>query len=80
MYKPGATPTSLSGAIVWVAEELQRIGDAFSKGTAREVEFLNVAPAKPREGMLYGADGTNWDPGSGQGVYSYYGGAWHKLG
>ena len=41
---------------------------------------LNVAPDKPRAGMVALADGTNWNPGSGAGVYAYYGGAWVKLG
>lgn len=40
---------------------------------------LNVAPAKPREGMVVLADGTNWDPGSGAGYYGYRDGAWRAL-
>lgn len=39
----------------------------------------NAALARPREGMLAFADGTNWNPGSGQGIYAYYGAAWVKL-
>jgi hypothetical protein len=39
----------------------------------------HVAPAKPREGMLVYADGTDWNPGSGAGYYVYYAGAWHPL-
>lgn len=41
---------------------------------------LNAAPARPREGMIAFADGTNWNPGSGQGIYAYHGGAWNLLG
>lgn len=41
---------------------------------------LNVAPDKPRDGLIAKADGTNWNPGSGEGVYCYYGGSWHLLG
>ena len=40
----------------------------------------NRAPDKPRVGQTVLADGTNWNPGSGAGVYTYYGGSWHKLG
>ena len=64
----------------WVREELARISIVFEMALARNVEFLNVAPAKPREGMICGADGTNWDPGSGKGIYAYYDSAWNFLG
>src|SRR3990167_7620016 len=37
---------------------------------------LNVAPTKPEEGLLRYADGTNWNPGSGAGLYRYTSGAW----
>lgn len=39
----------------------------------------NVEPLRPTEGMVRIADGTNWDPGSGAGMYLYLGGAWNKL-
>lgn len=45
-----------------------------------QLQELNVAPLKPRTGMVVLADGTNWDPGSGAGFYGYYGAAWVKLG
>lgn len=64
----------------WIREELSRIAAVFDIALARNVEFLNAAPAKPREGMITGADGTNWNPGSGKGVYVYYSSAWHLLG
>lgn len=66
--------------VEWLVRELTRVGASFEMGLCRNVEFLNVAPDKPREGMTVGADGTNWNPGSGQGVYTYYAGSWHKLG
>lgn len=40
---------------------------------------LKVAPAKPREGDFAFADGTNWNPGAGRGLYQYVSGAWAKL-
>jgi hypothetical protein len=71
---------SLAELARWVMQELRRISIAIGIGLAREVEFRNAAPAKPREGMITGADGVNWNPGSGKGVYAYYTGAWHFLG
>ncbi len=44
------------------------------------LEELHREPADKRTGMTCLADGTDWDPGSGAGVYTYYGSAWNKLG
>jgi hypothetical protein len=43
------------------------------------LQVLNVAPDKPRDGMVVLADGTNWNPGSGAGFYGRSGGAWVKF-
>ena len=37
---------------------------------------LNVEPPKPREGAIRYADGTNWNPGSGAGLYRFTSGSW----
>jgi hypothetical protein len=66
--------------VAFILRELLKISAAFSRGYAREIEFLNVAPDKPFEGLTVGADGTNWNPGGGKGVYTYYSSAWNKLG
>ena len=64
----------------WAMREFSKIQRVMEIAIARNVEFLNAEPDKLREGMVRGADGTNWDPGSGQGVYAYYNSAWNKLG
>lgn len=79
------TPSNFSGAsdsdqTRWMYQELTRIALVLNLGISRNVEETNVAPSKPRDGMIVFADGTNWDPGSGRGFYGYYTGAWHKLG
>lgn len=79
-YEPSLVPEKPEDIPRFLQEELTRLAGVLSLGLARSVEFLDVAPSKPREGMVYGADGTNWNPGSGQGVYCYYGSAWHLLG
>lgn len=43
------------------------------------LQILNAEPAKPRDGMIAHADGTNWNPGSGAGPYAYIGGTWTAL-
>lgn len=45
-----------------------------------QMTVMYAAPSKPRTGWLVYADGTSWNPGSGEGVYVYTsGGAWSKL-
>jgi hypothetical protein len=41
---------------------------------------LTAEPKILKEGLTVLADGTVWDPGSGAGLYTYYGSSWHKLG
>ncbi len=45
-----------------------------------QMEVAHMVPDKPRNGMLVEADGTNWNPGSGAGLYIYRSGAWVKVG
>ena len=78
-YTPAPTPLDVREIPRYLIEELHRIETALKDQSAKRIEFRNVAPAKPREGMLYGADGVNWNPGAGKGVYCYYGGTWTKL-
>jgi hypothetical protein len=59
--------------------------EALAQASARsrpsiQLQTLHTAPARVGDGLCVLADGTNWDPGSGAGIYGYYGGAWHKLG
>lgn len=43
------------------------------------IEITNVEPSKPDDGDVYYADGVNWNPGAGRGLYAYVSGAWTKL-
>lgn len=42
-------------------------------------QVVSVAPARPQEGMVAHADGTNWNPGAGAGPYAYISGVWTPL-
>ena len=77
-YTPEATPDVLTAE--YLQSELLRISGEFAKiEQGRFLPVLSVSPKKPREGMLAVADGTNWDPGSGKGLYEYKSGGWVKL-
>lgn len=65
-----------------VYRELQKIGTALQGPEPQFVGLakLEAAPAKPFDGMTVYADGTVWNPGGGEGVYTWYAAAWNRLG
>lgn len=70
----------LEALVGWVDRELSVVEQALREQDYIQLVELHVEPAKPRSGLTVLADGTDWNPGSGAGVYTYYGSAWHKLG
>lgn len=44
------------------------------------LEEIHAVPDKLVAGMVVWADGTDWDPGSGAGIYWYDGSTWNLLG
>ena len=78
--EPVSDVSTTEEKVAHLLKELERIELAFEGMLPQEIHFLHVAPSKVREGLTVGADGTDWNPGSGQGVYTYYAAAWHKLG
>lgn len=78
-YIPAAPPAQLSPeARRFLDEELARIAACINQ-RAVYLPVLAAEPAKPEDGMLVYADGTNWNPSSGAGVYAREAGAWVKL-
>lgn len=73
------TSSSLEDATSWVYRELLRISAILNAVEAGRLEKTYVVPAKPREGDIRFADGTNWNPGGGKGIYFYDGTSWVKL-
>lgn len=80
IYSPqGLDSSSLEGLAASMERELDRLAAISQIALLRQVEFLHSEPGKPREGMVSGADGTDWNPGSGKGIYIYIDGAWELL-
>lgn len=63
-----------------LTQELARVAGGFESISSVQFDELHVEPAKPRTGLTVLADGTDWNPGGGQGVYTYYNNTWNKLG
>lgn len=75
---PPQDPALLPGFLLSELRKLQELLNGPQQFSL--LDTLNVAPTKPREGMVALADGTNWNPtGAGAGFYGYRGGAWRKL-
>jgi hypothetical protein len=81
MYAPTPVPESAAELPGYLSRELQALAQSLA-GTQDFLilQTLHVEPAKPREGMVVKADGTDWDPGAGAGFYGYDTGAWVQLG
>lgn len=63
-----------------IEEELKKIEQALEGFDILQLVELHREPQRPRDGTTVLADGTDWNPGAGQGVYTFYANAWHKLG
>jgi hypothetical protein len=81
MYTPNLAPVAPDAVGPFLNTELQAISQSLQQPQPYAyLQTLNVAPIRPREGLIAKADGTHWNPGSGAGVYGYIGGAWVKFG
>lgn len=77
---PASGVSTIEDLLKYVQRELNRVSIALDAKLSRRYRFLTAAPSKVYEGLTTGADGTHWNPGGGKGVYTYYSGAWNKLG
>lgn len=64
---------------IYLQRELEKIAASLNVKDVIIFEILNVAPVRIQDGMLIYADGTNFNPGSGEGFYGRENGIWVKL-
>lgn len=81
MYTPLPEPANVEELLLYVNTELKRISEATDVPSELRLNERNSAPARPREGTIVYADGTNWEPVSdgGEGYYGYTNGVWVPL-
>lgn len=78
-YVPLPPPNQMAPAVrEYLDTELRRIADLINERVLF-TQPLAEAPARPVNGVIAYADGTNWNPGSGEGFYGYENGSWVKL-
>lgn len=83
-YAPSRPPQFQQGSDAdtlaqWMFRELRNISQANLDKSTVELRQINAPPPSPREGMIVDADGVQWNPGSGAGIYAFVSGAWLKL-
>jgi hypothetical protein len=82
-YRPGPIgyPEDFRELGRYLEDELDRVGEESREPSPVTVrlDVLNNPPDKPANGTIAYADGTNWNPGSGEGFYGYENGSWVKL-
>ena len=80
LYSPNDAPADPQQLQRFLREELAKISAVVNRLADGYDPVVYVAPAKPREGMRRYADGSQWNPGSGKGLYRFDGVAWNFLG
>lgn len=79
-YSPKPAPSSVPDNIRdYIEQELVAISRELQETVAVDLRPVHAEPTRPRDGMIIYADGTDFDPGSGEGVYARENGSWVKL-
>lgn len=75
-------PSDLVGIRRYLQTLVSQIKTPPTRTNVQGIQFVvqNVEPSKPRRGLLVYADGTDWNPGSGEGLYRYDGTTWNYIG
>jgi hypothetical protein len=69
-YRPGEVPNDPAKLPDFLRRELASVQRSGNRADPfAELDVLHAAPDKVRAGMVVYADGTNWNPGSGEGIY-----------
>lgn len=81
-YIPGdpGEITSLEQLTRYVRDMEQRVSAVVQLLAQGHLDVVYTAPQKPRDGDIWYADGTSWNPGSGRGAYIFKVNAWAFLG
>ena len=78
-YTPGQAPLDIDPKTAeWVHRELSKIREELNK-----IHDFDIKHGPPKnylqEALLRYADGTDWNPGGGKGLFLYYDDRWHRL-
>lgn len=80
IYLPDSLPTT--DDIAHLREYLYRELSRISAALQPDVLLLNVnhtEPVRPSEWTIAAADGVDWNPGAGRGLYVFADGTWRRI-
>jgi len=78
-YSSEPTPSRPEDITTYLQKELNKLSQAVNNLADGHLDKVHVAPAKPREGDIRYADGTNWNPGQGENLYYFDGTIWRAY-
>lgn len=77
---PAVSDAELQRVVEWFQQELDQIAHILEIVEEIPFQVRHTEPERPRTGLTAYADGTDWNPGSGEGLYTYMSTAgWTKL-
>jgi hypothetical protein len=80
-YTPNPVPDNPDDLPKYIFEELLKLQGALQENPTTYIEVKNATPSRIKQGDIVYGDGTNFDPGSGEGIYfRNAAGSWVKLG
>lgn len=81
MYTPTPVPREAASIPGYLSTEVRVISQAIAGSQPYIIlKALSAEPSTIKEDMTVQADGTNWNPGSGRGLYQRRAGVWVFIG
>lgn len=81
MYTPRIPPEKPEDLLPFLDDELMRVAAVLNDQITGLHQILYSAPTRVRPGLVVYADGVQWNPGSGEGLYRYnLAGNWVYIG
>ena len=68
-YTPNPVPDNPKDLPKYLLEELTKLQGALQESPTTFIEVKNATPARKKQGDIVYADGSNFNPGSGEGIY-----------
>lgn len=78
-YIPSPTPSIADDLPNYTQEELKRVSETVNNISDGHLDKTHVEPAKPRDGDIRYADGSDWNPGQGENLYYFDGTIWRAY-
>lgn len=71
MYTPRIPPQNAEDLLPYLDDELVKVAQNINSLLTGEHQVLYKEPPKRKPGLVVYADGIEWNPGSGEGLYRY---------